>query len=298
MRHRVPEEVVEGLAKPLRVRIHLRNSESISARASRLRAGRPRPPRRRSSEIDALEPNARRHSRPGPSSRFHDTRRSPGARARAERCSRKAPRVKAVEIAASAATGLLSSWTDDREELAVVLDGHAQHAPRCGRGPTARSREHLVVTFRVTRDDGSQVVVADVPGCDERVPSQPARSLRGTYSRSNSATSSSPPRSSQSRSAMAGVASEGGCVRARLLLDRPVPGAHVLTDVAPVDAAPELGAMRLGNRVRRLGGVGEASPRIEHSGLVERTRGTRVDARRARSAVELEARAWTRSRRR
>src|SRR5262249_34056337 len=62
-------------------------------------------------------------------------------------------------------------------------------------------------------------------------------------------------------------------------LDRAVPGTDLLADVAAVDAAPELAAMCLGNRIRRLRGIREALRCVEHTGFVERSRRARVDAR-------------------
>src|ERR687891_2969625 len=72
------------------------------------------------------------------------------------------------------------------------------------------------------------------------------------------------------------------------LLHSPVPRAHVLADVAPVDLRPQLLAVLLRNRLGRLRPVREAAGRVDHARLVEGTGRARLDAERAGAAVELE----------
>src|SRR5262249_12068429 len=70
------------------------------------------------------------------------------------------------------------------------------------------------------------------------------------------------------------------------LLDAAVPRADVLADVAAVDLRSELGAVLLGDGAGRRAPGGGAAGRVERAGIVERARGTGLEAGRARAAVE------------
>ena len=74
------------------------------------------------------------------------------------------------------------------------------------------------------------------------------------------------------------------------LLDAAVPGAHVLADVAAVDAVAERLAVLLRERVGRLRPVREAAGGVEHAGLLQRVGRARVDAERAGAAAGVERR--------
>src|SRR5207244_2674610 len=73
-------------------------------------------------------------------------------------------------------------------------------------------------------------------------------------------------------------------------LDTAVPRADVLADVTAVDLRPEIGAIVLRGRRRRLRPIRQALGRVEHAGLVERAGGARVDAEGAGAAVGVERR--------
>src|SRR6185437_12930837 len=74
------------------------------------------------------------------------------------------------------------------------------------------------------------------------------------------------------------------------LLDASIPGTDVLADVAAVDLVTQRLAVLLRDRAARLRPVGEAPRRVEHARLVERVRGTGLDAERARAAIGVERR--------
>src|SRR5207253_9665980 len=73
-------------------------------------------------------------------------------------------------------------------------------------------------------------------------------------------------------------------------LDPAVPRTDVLADVAAVDLGAQLGAVRIGDRVRALRPVREAAVGVQHAWLVERAGRTGLDAERAGTAVGVERR--------
>ena len=65
-----------------------------------------------------------------------------------------------------------------------------------------------------------------------------------------------------------------------------VPGAHILTNVAPEDVAADLGPEQLGGGPFELNAeVGNTTRRVHHVGFNQRFRGARLEARRARPAA-------------
>src|SRR5919201_1890543 len=74
------------------------------------------------------------------------------------------------------------------------------------------------------------------------------------------------------------------------LFDTAVPGTDVLADVAAVHLSAELRAVLLRDRPRGLRPVRQTARRVERAGFVEGAGRTRVDAERARAAIELERR--------
>ncbi len=115
-------------------------------------------------------------------------------------------------------------------------------------------------------------------------------SFFGTYSRSSSPISSGPSRVSQSVSETTGWASSPAVLPGPALLDAAVPRAHVLADVASVDAVVEPVHDVVRHLARRLRPVGEAPRRVEDAGLVEGVGGAGVDAERAGAAARRDSR--------
>ena len=87
-----------------------------------------------------------------------------------------------------------------------------------------------------------------------------------------------------------GWAPDGRRLAGAALLHPPVPGAHVLADVAAVERGADRGAVLDGDLARRLRPVREAAGGVERARLVERPGRARVDAERAGAAVGAERR--------
>src|SRR5262249_20168283 len=126
-----------------------------------------------------------------------------------------------------------------------------------------------VLGIRVDRR--AQLIVADVPRSDERVPPQVARILawevEALVALAELLVAGLEPLDERDVRLCAGWC---GVVLATLL-DPAVPRADVLADVAAVDLGAQLGAVLVRYGARRLRPVGETARRVERAGLVERS---------------------------
>ena len=274
----VRDEVAERLTEPGRVDAHLRPALDGHGDVARPRTRVASAPRSTTSGREREAARRRRGSarRRGPPRRTSSTMRP---RAPAGACG------NASASALSAATGLRSSWaTTSRRSRSLTAS-----APRSwsiARAAAARS-----VSSGSARNGSDVPLVArqsDVAERDERVPPQPPRVVARHEEAVELLDELRPvplePVDERDRRRRV----RGKLVGRATLLDAAVPRADVLADVAAVDAILERVHHVVGHLAGGLRPVREAARRVEHAGLVERARRTRVDAEPAAAATRVE----------
>ena len=193
----------------------------------------------------------------------------------------------ASRSAASAATGLRSSWTTTSSRSRSLIPSAPRSATRHARPRREAESSGSVRAGSTCRSSPGRPTLPSATSAFRR---SQRGSFFGTYSRSSSPISSGPSRVSQSVSETTGWASSPGVLPGPALLDAAVPRAHVLADVASVDAVVEPVHDVVRHLARRLRPVGEAPRRVEDAGLVEGVGGAGVDAERAGAAARRDRR--------